>query len=87
MEALTCCLTSKGMAVAVEEEEEEGGADGAPLPFAPAVEVVVASFSPSLLSGEGSHLNLTWFLKATAAAWRSSTGASVEMNCGGGERE
>jgi hypothetical protein len=50
-----------------------------PLPLAAAVVVVAASFSPS--SSAGSHLNLMWFLNATAAAWRSSTGASVEMNC------
>ena len=72
IEALTWCLTSGGMAAAVEVE-------GAPLPLA-VTSVVFSASSSEAAAAAGSHLNLTWFLKATAAAWRSSTGASVEMN-------
>lgn len=53
--------------------------EAVPLPFAVAAAASVLSPSSSEAAA-GSHLNLTWFLKATAAAWRSSTGASVEMN-------
>lgn len=81
IDALTCRLTSNGI-TAVE-------VPGTPFPLARLE--FPASFSASS-PGEGSHLNLTWFLNATAAAWRSSTGASVETNWGasiffGGEVE